>query len=213
MGELTSTCHSIPRFPRGAVVQRRDVLDGQDWVSYPVRVVVDTPGLTALYLSHGTRLHFGGGPFSWGRHPWAAIGDRWLSAGVLQLYCPGRAHSVWVTKFLETGQFRGWYVNLEAPLRREADGFSTLDHEIDLIIPANSNACTWKDQDKFEHRVASGHFSLSQADEIRAEAMRVAQSVSVGTQWWDLAWSRWTAPASWGPLATEDEGIAMEGSR
>jgi hypothetical protein len=188
-------------FGHGTVVERCDEIDGRPWISYPVRVVVDTPELVALYLSHGTQLHFGSGTFSWGTHPWKQIGDRWQSAGVLQLYRPGRGHSVWLFKDAETGVFREWYVNLEAPLRRTPTGFSTLDHEIDLIVPAGTRACRWKDLEKFERRVRLGHFSPWEAAAIRAEAASVAREVAEGAQWWETSWSQWEAPAEWGALS------------
>ncbi|MFE7269466.1 DUF402 domain-containing protein [Streptomyces sp. NPDC057623] len=190
-------------FGPGTIVERRDVLDGRTWISYPVRVVVDSPRLVALYLSRGTRLRFGNGPFSWGPHPWKQIGDRWQSAGVLQLHRPGRGHSVWVSKDPETGAFEKWYVNLEAPLRRNATGFSTLDHEIDLIVPTGTNVCRWKDLDKFELRVRRGHFTPEEAAAIRAEAASVARSVAEGTQWWESGWALWEAPGDWGPLSSQ----------
>jgi len=188
-------------FDHGTIVERRDVLDGRTWIRYPVRVVVDSPHLVALYLSHGTRLDFGKGPFSWGTHPWKRIGDHWRSAGVLQLHRPGSRHSVWVVKGPDSGIFQKWYLNLESPLRRDATGFSTLDHEIDLVVAEGSNECQWKDLDKFEQRVHDGHFSVTEATAIHAEAADLARSVSEGTQWWDADWSRWEAPDDWGPLS------------
>lgn len=198
-------------FGRGTVVERRDVLDGRTWIRYPVRVVVDSPYLIALYLSQGTELGFGEGPFSWGAHPWQQIGDRWQSPGVLQLHRPGRGHSVWVMKEPATGAFQQWYVNLEAPLRRSGAGFSTLDHEIDLVVPAGAGECRWKDVEKFELRVRKGHFSQEEAASVRAEATRVARSIAEGTQWWQTSWSRWQAPDDWGPLSLQ--ALEGEGSR
>lgn len=196
-------------FGFGAVVERRDELDGRPWISYPVRVVVDTPELVALYLSRGTRLVFGDGRFSWGPHPWGRIGDRWRSAGVLQLHRPGRGHSVWVSRDAGTGAFQEWYVNLEAPLRRTSTGFSTLDHEIDLIVPADTRTCRWKDLEKFEERVRIGHFSPEEAAAVRAEAASVASEVAAGAQWWETSWSQWEAPAEWDalPQNSETEGF------
>ncbi|MFI1015815.1 DUF402 domain-containing protein [Streptomyces sp. NPDC020965] len=197
-------------FGHGAIVERRDVLDGRPWLSYPVRVVIDSPRLVALYLSRGTQLRFGRGTFRWGAHPWQQISDCWQGAGVLQLHQPGLAHSVWVWKDRDTGAFQKWYINLEAPLRRNATGFSTLDHEIDLIVPSGTTSCRWKDLDTFEQRVRRGHFSPAEAVAIRVEAASVAQSVATGTQWWESSWSSWEAPHDWGPLSLqtpETEGL------
>ncbi|MET8327062.1 DUF402 domain-containing protein [Streptomyces sp. NPDC005181] len=175
---------------------------------YPVRVVADSPRLVALYLSQGTELGFGKGPFSWGPHPWQQIGDRWQSPGVLQLHRPGQGHSVWVLKDPVTGAFRQWYVNLEAPLQRSGTGFSTLDHEIDLLVAEGASDCRWKDVEKFELRVREGHFSPREAASIRAEATRVARSIAEGTQWWPPSWSWWQAPDDWGPLSLQTKNWA-----
>nr|pir fomD protein - Streptomyces wedmorensis [Streptomyces wedmorensis] len=156
MAEVASQETEFAAFAFGSVVERRDELEGRPWISYPVRVVADTPELVAVYLSHGTLLTFGDGPFSWGPHPWGPFGDRWQSAGILQLHRPGRGHSVWVLRDADTGAFREWYVNVEAPWRRTPTGFSTLDHEIDLVVPADSRTLRWKDVEKFEERAGSG---------------------------------------------------------
>lgn len=196
-----------------SIVERRGELDGRPWISYPVRVVADTPELVALYLAHGTRLAFGHGEFRWGPHPWEQIGDRWQSAGVLQLHRPGRAHSVWVFKDPGTGAFREWYINLEAPWRRTSAGFATLDHEIDLIVPPGARTCRWKDVEKFERRVRLGHFSSAEAAAIRAEAHDVASEVAAGAQWWEASWSRWQARDDWDaavPRTSESEGISAQ---
>nr|5ZDM_A Chain A, FomD [Streptomyces fradiae]5ZDN_A Chain A, FomD [Streptomyces fradiae] len=207
-GMTEAASEGTESFAFGAVVERRDELDGRPWISYPVRVVADTPELVAVHLSHGTRLTFGDDPFSWGPHPWQLFGDRWQSAGILQLHRPGRGHSVWVLRDADTGAFREWYVNVEAPWRRTPTGFSTLDHEIDLVVPADSRTFRWKDVEKFEERARIGHFSPEEATAIRAEAADVAREIAAGEQWWDTRWSRWEPPAGWNALlqSFETEG-------
>lgn len=184
------------RFTFGQVVQHREVLDGRTWLSYPVRVVEDSPGLLAVYLARGTVLSYGTGPFRWGPHPWQQVGDRWLSAGVVQLHQPGAGHAIWVTHDLADESFAGWYVNFQAPFVRGPHGFDTLDHELDLLIPP-AGEYKWKDQDSFEEKVRDGGFTAQEAEAIRLEAKTLAADLDAGRRWWDEAWANWRPPADW----------------
>ncbi|MFM9608175.1 DUF402 domain-containing protein [Streptomyces niveiscabiei] len=179
-------------FAPGRTIVRREMLDGRAWLVYPVRVVAhDADGL-AVFTAQGTPLTFGQGEFSLGPHPWRDIGDTWLSPGVLQLVRPGDGYSVWSRP---TG---GWYVNFQRPMRLTADGFDTLDQELDLLIPPTPGTppYTWKDEDEFAHRAATGGFAPGEAESVRATADRVAALVESGDCWWDK-WRDWRAPEHW----------------
>jgi hypothetical protein len=90
----------------------------------------------------------------------------------LMLHPPGADWSVW---WLFAGEsFAGWYVNLEAPLRRHAGGIDTTDHALDLVV-APDRTVQWKDEAEFVAR--TGHpwyWDAEQAAAIRASAARVA---------------------------------------
>ncbi len=56
--------------------------------------------------------------------------------------------------------FRGWYVNLQAPLPAPDVGFDTREHVLDVLIPADRSSWTWKDEDELDEAVAEGLFTL-----------------------------------------------------
>jgi len=191
-------------FAPGEVIVRREILDGKEWVVYPVRVVLDEPDLLAVYVHQGTELTFGGSDFSLGEHPWAVSGRIWRSAGVLQLQRPGDWYAVWGR--WEDGEFADWYVNFQRPLRRSDRGFDTLDLELDLVIPADGSAPQWKDREEFEARAARGEFAPGEADAVRRAAREVWETAGRGHAWWE-PWRAWRAPAGWAvPLTTGRRG-------
>ena len=58
-----------PRFSSGDVIVRTEILDGREWMVYPLRVVADDSHLLAAYLAKGTPIAFGGGEFKWDSTP------------------------------------------------------------------------------------------------------------------------------------------------
>ncbi|WP_222936786.1 DUF402 domain-containing protein [Streptomonospora sp. PA3] len=185
------------RYRPGQVVTHWETVDGASWLSYPVRVVADNPDLFAVYLAAGTPMTFGEGTFRLGPHPWRSFGPAWKSAGVVQLHRPGDWYAVWAVTGRRDG-FRGWYVNFQEPFRRVPGGFETLDHDLDLEIPAGDPAAyRWKDVDEFEARAARGDFTESAVEAVRADAGRVAAMLDTGTTWWDRSWLDWRAPKTW----------------
>ncbi|MFF8943564.1 hypothetical protein ACF1A5_15115 [Streptomyces sp. NPDC014864] len=113
------------RFTPGQVIARREMLDGREWLLYPVRVVADEGDLLAVYLAEGTPLTFGTGEFRWGPHPWSELDPFWQSDGVLQIQRSAAAYAVWPR--WKGNTFDGWYVNFQQPMRRTEHGFDTLD--------------------------------------------------------------------------------------
>jgi|tagenome__1003787_1003787.scaffolds.fasta_scaffold20812919_2 hypothetical protein len=182
------------RFSPNDIIVRREILDGREWMVCPVRVVEDTEDLLAVYLAQSTPLTFGGGEFRWGPHPWTEFEPYWKSEGVLQLTRPGDGYSVWAR--YEGGEFTGWYVNFQEPMRRTERGFDTLDHELDLVLPGDGSPYRWKDEDHFEERRRCGGFTEEEASAVRSAAAAVVELVERGTGWWE-AWRGWRAPREW----------------
>ncbi|MFG2721225.1 DUF402 domain-containing protein [Streptomyces sp. NPDC048416] len=177
-----------PCFRSGEVIVRREILEGREWMVYPLRVVADDGVLLAAYLAKGTPLSFGGGEFKWGPHPWVHFEHTWQSDGVLQLQRAGDGYSVWAR--LKDGELQDWYVNFQEPLRRTAHGFDTLDQELDLVIAADGSSYTWKDVDHFEERVHAGGFGPGEPEAVRAAAAEVVELIESGGRWWE-GWSAW----------------------
>lgn len=189
----------------GEVILRRQVLnDGRSWLELPVIVVRDEPELLVTYLAEGAPLRFppGDWPTPDGRHPWSGK-DRWHGHGTLMVQRPGEMHAIWVFWQGARREFAGWYVNIEEPFRRTAEGFDTQDLELDIWIPAGGT-WQWKDDELLEERVREGRFTTEQVAAIRAEGARVAAELDAGRRWWDESWADWHPDPAWPTPAFAD---------
>jgi len=108
----------------------------------------------------------------------------WHEPGVLQLWPVGAAHAVW---HFQTS----WYVNLQEPFRRSADGVDTADQLLDLVR-SEDGEWRWKDEDELAAAVLQGYLSEEGSREIRAEAYRVIAADAFPTGWED-----WEPDPSW----------------
>lgn len=186
------------RWQPGQAVVRQEVLnDGRVWLRFRVLVVRDDPDLLATYVREGTPFEFpeGNWPTSNGRHPWHGR-ERWQGHGLLMLQRPGDAYAIWVFWHGPEREFRGWYVNLQEPFRRTAQGYDTQDLELDISVPLDA-PWEWKDDELLEARVREGRFSAAQATEIRAEGARIAADLDAGRRWWSDDWASWTPDPAW----------------
>lgn len=161
-----------------------------------MRVVRDDGDVLAVYLAEGTPLIFPPHPRP---HPWSNQ-DKWDATNVLQLQRPGDAHAVW--GFFRSGAFTGWYVNFQAPMRRWETGFDTLDHGLDIWIPADGQPWQWKDRDDVAQMVSEGRLTPAEGDAVWAEADKVASALDRGERWWS-DWDGWTPPPDWQPPTAE----------
>ncbi|MEV4628806.1 DUF402 domain-containing protein [Micromonospora sp. NPDC049523] len=181
----------------GVVIDRREVLHGRPWLVTPVRVVHDSGEVLVTYLAEGTPLIFPEHPF--GPHPWSRTAQ-WLGTSLLQVQRLGDAHAVW--GFYEKGVFTGWYINFQAPMRRWAQGFDTVDHGVDIWIPGGGSQWQWKDLGDVTELVRVGRLTPQEADEVWAETERVAAALDKGERWWNR-WTGWMPDPSWPvPAAT-----------
>jgi hypothetical protein len=178
----------------GDVILRREVRnDAWAWAQFPVIVVADTPDLLATYAPQGTPFTFPPGPEV---HPWA---DRscWDGHGVLMLQRPGESYAVWVFWEGPNREFSGtWYLNLQEPFRRTAEGYDTQDLELDLLVHADGTV-VWKDDELLDERVREGRFTEDQAHAIRREARRIEAELAARGHWWDAYWALWEPDPAW----------------
>jgi uncharacterized protein DUF402 len=108
----------------------------------------------------------------------------WRAPGVLQLWPAGAAHAVWVFA-------SGWYVNLQEPFRRSADGVDTADQLLDLVRTKDGE-WRWKDEDELAAAVVEGYLSEDDSRAIHAEAERV-----IATNAFPTGWEDWEPDPSW----------------
>ena len=137
---------------------------------------------------------------------------KWRGGGVLRIAPTGRPWSVWVF-WEDDGSLAGHYVNLELIHRRSGDETNTRDLILDLWLEPSGEL--WlKDADELEAAVASGHYTPTQADEVRAAA-EWARADLVDARAWPLdeEWTTWRPPADWAVPALPDTPLVAEARR
>jgi hypothetical protein len=122
----------------------------------------------------------------------------WDSSHVLRFMRAGDAHTVELF-WGEDWTFRGWYVNLQAPLRIHGSFFDTTDFALDVTVDP-SGAWAWKDEDDFERAIELGVLDDAAAAEVRAEGERV-----IAERPWPTGWENWRPPAEWQPLPLPED--------
>jgi len=92
--------------------------------------------------------------------------SEWTGGGVLMLTLPEPGNSVWWF-FHPDGEFYGWYVNLESPMRRWSQGIDISDYALDVWVEPD-RSWSWKDEDEFAERTGHPEFwTASEATEIQ----------------------------------------------
>lgn len=89
----------------------------------------------------------------------------------------GRPWSVWVLFTAGTGDFAGWYVNLEKPHVRDESTVYTSDHVLDLVVQPDRTMVR-KDEDELELAVAQGVYDSATAAAIEEDAADVEALVA-----------------------------------
>jgi Protein of unknown function (DUF402) len=122
----------------------------------------------------------------------------WKGPGRLELTPFGRRHSIRLFRG-DGGAFRGWYVNLQAPLAVSRFGVDTTDWQLDLWIERSGDV-HWKDEDDLARAVELEIMTPEEARFAREEAHRVLDEWPFPTGWED-----WQPDGQW-PLQTLPEG-------
>jgi predicted RNA-binding protein associated with RNAse of E/G family len=89
-----------------------------------------------------------------------------------------------------------WYVNLEEPLRRTAQGFDYLDQFLDVIVKPDLSGWHWKDEDELEEAVSLGLVSKEKAAVMYIEGDRVVAWLQSGKSPFS-GWEKWRPDPSW----------------
>ncbi|KAF4409868.1 MULTISPECIES: cytidylyl-2-hydroxypropylphosphonate hydrolase [Streptomyces] len=191
----------------------RDNRTGLPHICRPVTVVRDTPELLAVWMAPGTTcvkpVLADGTPVRLEplatryTKPRRTVRARWEGAGVLKLARPGDPWSVWL--FWERGwRFKSFYVNLEEPLRRWADGVDSEDHFLDISVRPDRS---WRmlDEDEFTAAREAGLMTDAQAARVR-EAGRAALAPvrAWGVPFRD-GWEHWRPDPDWTIPALPDD--------
>jgi hypothetical protein len=127
----------------------------------------------------------------------------WHRTHVLSLVDPFDAHTVELF-WDEAWTFLGWYVNLQAPLRRTTLGFDTTDWALDVWVEPDGS-WNWKDEDDFAEAISLGVFDEAGAAGVRAEGEKV-----IAAQPWPTGWEAWRPSDAWQPLPLPEAWATLE---
>jgi hypothetical protein len=170
----------------------------------PVTVVRDDHRGLVAWLAPGTELLKavlpGGGPprsappevaFSIGR---ASARARWQGPGILRIAPSGAPWSVWLF-WDDHWTFEGWYVNLEAPHRRERHDLFSSDHVLDVWIAADGD---WRMKDEDElAAVDQGLFTAAEREGFQQAARAALRTFRAGRFPFDEPWPDWRPDPAW----------------
>lgn len=193
-------------FEPGDQILFRSVKGGRVHGALPVRVVQDDAALSVVYLAERTPVKWpalpdGGDPRSIPaedafRAGWRTVDRNWTGRGILMVTEPGTAHSVWLFWEGPERAFWGWYVNLQAPLRRTPLGYDSEDHTLDIWVE-RPRSWQWKDEHELEAAIKVGYYTPAEGAAIRAEGARVVERI----ERWDSpfcdGWERWEPDPNW----------------
>ena len=192
---------------RGEPVLYRALWNDAVMKALPMRVVSDSPERTALYLAPGTAFKSARTPAGTkvrDLSSWVSADLVWVGGSLIRLTEPGAWHCVDV-EFDAAGEFTGWYVNFQQPLRRAGSRFDTVDLVLDLVVSPDRS---WrlKDEDDFQRAVSDGHLTSEVENRVRAEAERMICVVAAGgPPFCESGWLEWQPPADWTvPVLPED---------
>ena len=117
----------------------------------------------------------------------------WRTNRVVWLTPFGAAHAIGHFWNDGSGAFLGYYINLQAPIRRSAYGFDSLDHVLDLVVRPDGS-WQWKDEDELEQVIELGLFTPDEGLAIRAEGEHVIASLR---ELLPTGWEDWRPDPSW----------------
>jgi predicted RNA-binding protein associated with RNAse of E/G family len=100
---------------------------------------------------------------------------------------PNRPFDVWFA-YGPDGSVGDWYVNLQAPIVTTEGMILTTDWILDILVSADLNTVTLKDEDELACALALGIFSGIEAARIRGVADEVRRNIRSGCPPWDLDW-------------------------
>ncbi len=176
-------------------------------VMCPVTVVEDGPSHVALYTAPGTpikgqataegvRLTRATSFAERERMVPGLADDVWTDNHVLQLIRPGEPRSTWLIWRGGDWAFRGYYVNLQAPLQRTPLGFDTADYLLDLVV-APDLEWSWKDAEEVAIAREHGFVAPAILDRMEAEGERAIRDIGARAWPFNAGYESWRPDPAW----------------
>jgi protein associated with RNAse G/E len=215
MAIVATDAASIPTYPQGSTVVRRDTLRGKVWSATPYRVIRDTgtelvmafwPGVEMLSPSTWIEwLHTGDRAVREQAIPNLAAGrwtlGRWVWRDKTVLARFGQGQHFCVSQFIDSEGHGFWYIDFIRPYQRTPDGIETLDLLVDLVVTADLSAHRWKDEDEYAQGRRLGLIDDALHRHVEAARQHVMSLVESRQGPFAEGWSSWRPDPSW-PLPT-----------
>jgi hypothetical protein len=189
-----------PRRVPGEAVAIREIWAGRVWYARPAVVVADEPNLQMFHVPPHVRCKEPVGPDG---APLRIPTDSWTMADVergrssmLSFAFPDTPYAV-ILGYGDRGDLREYYVNLQSPLQRSAAGFDTVEHLLDVTIPADRSGWSWKDEDELDEAVQQGLFTEEDAAWFRHWGERAVEHVLLREPPFDEDWASWRPDPDW----------------
>ncbi|MEW6059370.1 MAG: DUF402 domain-containing protein [Actinomycetota bacterium] len=192
-----------PRWHPGETVALREIWHGRIWSARPAIMVQDTEPERRFFVRAGMSWMCPRRPDgTWLRLPESNPDREWTLAprdwdtNALSFAWPDVAHAVivfWTADWTP----RGWYVNLQEPLRPSPTGFDYMDHALDIVVTPDVSGWSWKDEDELAEAVATGVYSGADARRFREEGERAIERLVERRTPFDRDWTTWRPDPSW----------------
>jgi uncharacterized protein len=184
----------------GDVVALRERWDGRIFEARPATVVRDTPSEAAFYVPAGVvcamPVDGEGRQLRLPDRPWRLALRERGTLDILSFSWPETPYAV-LLLFEPGGELQGWYVNLQAPLERTPVGFDTVDHALDVVIPADRSSWAWKDEDELAEAISLGLFEERDAAWFRHWGERAVEHLLLRRPPFDRGWDDWRPDPGW----------------
>ncbi len=156
-----------------------------DHVVHPMTVVEDGPDKLVAWLAMGTPIldfvrldgrNLRADPATMFTAPRRQRRTTWTDADVLRILEPGRRWSTWVFFDGTSGEFWGWYCNIEEVHQRSGTTTWSRDQVLDVWVEPD-RAFERKDEDELILAVDQGRYTQAEADDITAVADEIEEVV------------------------------------
>lgn len=178
----------------------RYLTGGRVVMAMPSLVVERSSAHVVTWIARGTPIAYPRGRLNGRLRPfeeWGVDLRSWQGPGRLELTPLPRRYSIRLFRN-DDGRFRGWYVNLQAPLTESRFGYDTTDWQLDLWIEPEGRV-QWKDEEDLARAIALGIMTADEGRLARDEAHRVLDEWPFPTGWED-----WSAPVDAPALTLPD---------
>jgi len=193
-------------FDAPPVVVIRTVFRGRVWTAVPNYLIEDSPERVVTAQVPGGRCRLWA-PADQYDDPvartrvcttlasgsWTTVETTWHTNRILWVWPRAAGYMVGHVWEDATDQFRGWYLNLQTPLRRSRIGFDLWDQLLDVVVRPD-RTWFWKDEDQFEDAIRLDVIGSKEAAAVRAQGESLIRRLNALLP---TGWENWRPEPGW----------------